>query len=108
WLLPAFRNYIKYVHQKEAKDYIMSRPFRNWSEFNCMGFFAWKFHRDKFHWVNTSTDEWPELTVDQHWSLGGLTPEIRAEWDKILSGGVESRHPVGSPNPTPRGTGRHE
>jgi FkbM family methyltransferase len=50
-------------------------------------------HRDKFHWVSTDSpeSEWPTLTVAQHWSKGGLTPEIKASIDKILGGGLAEK-----------------
>lgn len=93
WFYAAFREYIRGAHHLSAESFIKQSPYRNWSEFNCMGAFAYKFHRDKFHWINTSMDEWPELTVEQLWSHGGLTDEIRQRREKILSGGVEHQPP---------------
>jgi FkbM family methyltransferase len=87
WFYAAFRQFILTQHGVDAETYIKNRPFRAFSEFNCMGAFAYKFFRDKFHWIDTSKDPWPELTVDQLWSHGGLTEEIKGRREKILSGG---------------------
>jgi FkbM family methyltransferase len=86
WFYPQFRQFILTQHGVDAETYIKNRPNRSFSEFNCMGAFAYKFLRDKFHWIDTSKDPWPELTVDQLWSHGGLTEENKARREKILSG----------------------
>ena len=46
------------------------------SEFNVLGAFAW-FHRAyAFAFKNTESDPHPPACVRQHWSYGGVTPEI--------------------------------
>jgi len=91
----------------ELKDYIMSQPYREFSEFNCLGFYLYEYHRDKFEWFDTSKhpeSEWPTLTVDQCWSWGGLTDEIKAKWENILSGNVletDEQNSMASSEPEP-------
>lgn len=88
WLLIAVREFCLKQHGVPLDQYVMSQPHRAFSEFNVLGAFANAFHRDKFHWVNTEEvpeSEWPELTVLQKFSWGGLTDEIKAEFELILS-----------------------
>lgn len=88
WLLADVRNFCVRQHNMPLDQYVMSQPHRAFSEFNCLGAFAYAFHRDKFFWVNTEEvpeSEWPELTVLQKFSWGGLTEEVKAEFEKILS-----------------------
>lgn len=85
WLYAKFREYAFKTHGQPLCDYIKCQPLRAFSEFNALGAYAYEFHRDAFTWVDTAKDEWPELVLDQRRSWGGLTPEIKAEWDKILS-----------------------
>lgn len=92
WLLQGLREFCQTKHAMSVEQYVMSQPYKEYSEFNCLGFYAWKFHRDKFHWIDTSKvpeSEWPELTVDQRWSHNPIPKE---EWDKILSGDEDRRH----------------
>jgi hypothetical protein len=57
---------------------------RKLSEFNLLGAYADKFMAEEFHWINTSTDPLPPLTVRQAWSWGGLGA-VKQEWDNILA-----------------------
>lgn len=88
WLLSDLRSFCEIEHGMSMDAYVMSQPDRGFSEFNALGAFAFEFRQEKFHWIDTvriPEKDWPELVVDQRWSRGGLTPEIKAEWDKILS-----------------------
>lgn len=93
WLLAACREFCQAMHDMPLSEYVMAQnndaPF---SEFNVLGAFAYYFHREKFNWINTSTtpeSEWPPLVVLQKFSHGGLSDEIRAEFETILSGSTE-------------------
>lgn len=84
WALEAFRGFCVQQHGVELEKYIMAQPYREFSEFNCLGFYLWEFHRDKFHWINTGEvpeKDWPILTVDQEWSHNPIPVE---KWEKIL------------------------
>jgi hypothetical protein len=90
WLYADLRSFCEREHGVTIDKYVMSQPYREFSEFNALGAFAYAFRKDKFNWINTDKvppDKWPKLVVDQRYSHGGLTDEIRAEWEKILTGG---------------------
>lgn len=85
WLLAALRTFCRTMHDVSLDEYIMAQPQRAFSEFNALGALAYYFHRDMFHWLNTETDDIPELTTLQKWSYGGVTPEIVTEFEQILA-----------------------
>lgn len=84
WLLAAVRTFCRTTHGVSLDKYIMAQPQRAFSEFNALGALAYYFHRDMFHWLDTETDDIPELTTLQKWSYGGLKPDIVAEFEGIL------------------------
>jgi hypothetical protein len=78
WLLKNVRDYCARVHGLAIEDYVMGHGV--FSEFNVLGFFAWLHHHDEFHWIDSSKDELPELTIRQFWShdpIGKNIEEIR-------------------------------
>jgi hypothetical protein len=84
WALQEFRGFIMERHGMTAEDYIMSQLPGRFSEFNCIGFYLWEHHRDKINWQNTD-DGVPPAVLDQHWSHGGMTPEIREKIQTVLA-----------------------
>lgn len=60
WALKEMRMFCKYKHGVTLEEYIMSQKDPNndlalvFSEWNCLGFFLWEFHRDKIHWLDDS------------------------------------------------------
>lgn len=74
WILAELREFCLSKHGVSITDYIMNRV--RFSEWNVLGMFAWKFHRDKFHWIDTSKDPLPELTVEQFWSHDPIDKNI--------------------------------
>jgi hypothetical protein len=80
-LYREFRRWIFLKFQKDIISYIKDTPNREFSEFHTFGAWCYEFHRDRFTWKHPS--EWP-VSVKQHWSWGGITPEIRQEIEKIL------------------------
>lgn len=101
WAYGALREFCVKQHGVELDKYIMSQPYREFSEFNVMGFFLYEYHRDKFEWIDTSKvpeSQWPELTVDQRWSHNPIPVE---EWEKIL-GSTPEVVPVSSVEKQPR------
>lgn len=65
-VLEGLRQLCRNRHGVSIEDYIMGR--KSFSEWNVLGMYCWAFHRDAFHWVDTSKDELPELLVRQFWS----------------------------------------
>lgn len=87
WLLQSCRKYCEVRHHMSLRDYVMSQPYREMSEFNILGALAYYFRNENFTWINTATvpeKDWPPLTVLQKYSWSGLSPEIEAEFTKIL------------------------
>lgn len=85
-LLREIRAFCQSRHGQALESYIMSSAM--FSEFNVMGFFMHEFHRDQAIWLNTD-DGMSPATLVQHWSYGGLTPEIRKTLDGILYTGAD-------------------
>jgi len=83
WIYAKFREFIQDYHGVTMEQYVMNQPANEYSEYNCLGFFAWLHHREVFHWHDTEIEgcDWP---FRQFWSWGGLTPEIREEIESIL------------------------
>lgn len=57
WAFEELRTFCKYRHGKSLEDYIMGEADPNnglslrFSEWNCLGFFLWEYHRDRIEWV---------------------------------------------------------
>lgn len=80
----AFRQFILDQTGYPMDAYISNQPNREYSEYNTLGFFLWKYHREQISWHDTSTKGVPEPWEMQSWSWGGLTPEIRQKMEEIL------------------------
>lgn len=72
------------THGKSLTDYILSQPIRAFSEFNALGALAYSQFRDRFHWIDTTTDEVPERVVIQKWSHEKFSDADKAEFEEIL------------------------
>ncbi len=84
FIYAEFREFMLKTHGLPMEAYVMSQPNNEFSEFNVLGFYAWLYHRDALHWHNTETDGIPQWPWIQHWSGEGVTPEIRAQYERIL------------------------
>ena len=84
WALEEFRGFVAEKHGVSLEHYISVQPAGHFSEFNCIGFYLWLHHHEKINWLNTD-DGVPPTVLRQHWSHGGITPEIQAELERILS-----------------------
>jgi len=82
WLLRELRLFCFTKHGVSIEDYIWSKGV--FSEFNVLGNFAWEFHHDRFHWIDSSKDELPELTTRQFWSHDPIEKNIE-EIERILA-----------------------
>lgn len=52
WLYAELRAYLEARHGQSLEAYIVSRPYRSFSEFNVLGAYAWEKHHDKFTWMD--------------------------------------------------------
>jgi FkbM family methyltransferase len=87
WLYPRLREFCYERHKVSLGDYIKNQPLREFSEFNALGAYAHKFHRDKFHWIDTMLYPLEPPFAKQFHSWGGITPDIKKELEQILNGG---------------------
>lgn len=82
WLLKDLQNWCRFSHGKTLESYVMDA--QAFSEFNVLGHHAWQHHHDKFHWIDTSKEELPELTVRQFWSHDPIGTNLE-EINRILA-----------------------
>lgn len=85
WALKAFREFIQKTHGIDLTKYVMNQPGHEWSEFNCLGFYLWLHHRDKFSWWNTSEEGVPPTVLDQYWSHEPMSDETRRKLTTTLA-----------------------
>ncbi len=83
--LLGFRAYLEALHNMPLGEYINTRPDRQFSEWNCLFSWAAQEQPDLFTFWDTAERGVPEPFVRQFWSWGGITPEIRAEMERILA-----------------------
>ncbi len=83
-LYAQFRQFIQDTHGMTMDAYVMRQPGHEFSEYNCLGFFAWLRHREDFYWQDTGIEPSPEWPWKQFWSYGGLTEAVRLEIERAL------------------------
>jgi hypothetical protein len=80
---PALRKHIETLHSMPFEDYVKSRE--RFIEFVTMGNFILKTCPDKYKVIDNATDagEYPSPLL-QHWSWGGMTPEITRSLKELV------------------------
>jgi len=81
-VLRDFRTFMFHRHQSALNVWLQGRPKHRFSEFNAFGAWAHKYRHHMYEWRHPSD---LEPFVNQEWSWGGLTPEIKSKMDNILS-----------------------
>lgn len=81
WIYEGFREFVKRAHGMSLKEWIKIQPYREFSEFNCLGTWAWKYARDGVEW--RLPHEMP-TKAKQFWSWGGIDGCVE-EMEKILA-----------------------
>lgn len=84
WIYKELRVYLEARHARPLSDYISSRPYRSFSEFNVLGAFAWEKFRQHFYWRDPHQED---TYVKQYWSWGGINGH-KQEIEKLLSEGT--------------------
>jgi hypothetical protein len=69
WLYGKTRALIEKIHGMPFEQYVISRPFRSFTEFNVLGAVAWNNFHDHFVW---QSPEQGTEHVKQFWSWGGI------------------------------------
>lgn len=76
--------HIEQHHGLPLRDYMRKVPARSFTEFNCIGKYAYDNERERYDWRIDEADatRW-KLLVRQFWSWGGITPEVKAEMKQM-------------------------
>lgn len=73
-------------HKQSLESYVKTQPHRSLSEFNLLGAFAEKHAPNGYAFTDTESIDMPSCAVDQMWSWGGITEEVKA---KLIDYGLE-------------------
>ncbi len=87
-MLKHYREHLQSVHKKPFKKYMLEgrNEFpQTRVDFNALGAFAYKFHRDEFTWFDIEKGPFPQDRKKVYWSHGGLNPEIVTEIEGFLA-----------------------
>lgn len=71
----------------DLENYIINQPYRQFSEFNALGFYAEKMENDSYSIIDVTKgvpDYLPENKSVQKWSWGGITADIKKEFENYL------------------------
>jgi hypothetical protein len=68
------------LHVCSLEHYINAQPYRSFSEFNTLGAFSEARDPDGYLFVDTESIDMPPCKVDQCWSWGGITDEVRCKF----------------------------
>lgn len=85
WLHQELRAHCERVHGVPIERYVLSRPPRGFSEFNALGAYAHRRHREAFDWVRCGPGPPPDARCEWYWSWGGLSPAIEREIASLLA-----------------------
>jgi hypothetical protein len=81
-LLREFRKWFSYTHGEGLRSWMKKQPYREFTEFNTFGAWAYENNRDKMSWLHPNEHD---VFVLQKWSWGGLNNDIKSELEKIVS-----------------------
>jgi hypothetical protein len=83
WLYPALRAHVSATHAEDVETYVGRRPPRGFSEFNALGAFAHRRHREAFRFVDVREDD-RAPACRWYWSWGGLDEATRDEIERLV------------------------
>lgn len=81
--LSDLREYMELIHGRTQTNYILSKPYRQFSEFNVLGAFAEAFQKEDYHFHDTDFGI-DEPYLKQFWSWSNLTNDERKEIEGYL------------------------
>ena len=79
--LKGCEEYAVALHGIPLDKYLRNQPHRAFSEFNVIGAFAEFRDAGGYHFVDTESVDMPPCAVDQMWSWGGLTNEVKIKME---------------------------
>ena len=68
----------------DIENYGINQPNRDFSEFNYLGFFAWKHEPENYKFVNLEVEPIPVTHCKQYWSYSNLTESERLEIENSI------------------------
>ena len=68
----------------DIENYAISQPNRAFSEFNILGFFAWKHEQENYKFIDLSKETAPIMKCKQYWSWSNLTEIERKEIENTI------------------------
>jgi len=71
----------------DIENYIINQPYRQFSEFNVLGFYAEKMQPEDYSIIDVTNgvpEYLPENKSVQKWSWGGISEEIKTELESYL------------------------
>lgn len=83
-----YREHIEGVHNQKFLKYMLlgRNEFpQSRMDWTAMGAWAHRFMNDSFSWFNIMKDEYPQDRKTAFWSHGGVTPDMQAQVEHILS-----------------------
>ncbi len=82
--LKDFRIWFEKARGESIDSYLQKVSGNDYSEFNALGAFMWKFRHDNRHWIRTDVQESPKLPLRQGHSWSGIA-SASEEWERILA-----------------------
>jgi len=79
--LERCESYLNHSHGTTLDLYLRSQPHRAFSEFNVLGAYAEAYDGSGYAMIDTESVEMPPCAVDQMWSWGGLTNEVKIKME---------------------------
>lgn len=71
WLFFELRNWVLDKHKVSLLDYL--KGLDTFSEYNALGAYCYKYHRNFYKWVDTTKDSFINLPFLQSWSHGSIS-----------------------------------
>ena len=72
------------VNFPDIENYAVNQPHRQFSEFNILGFFAWKHEQENYKFIDLSKETAPVMKCKQYWSWSNLTDSERIEIENTI------------------------
>lgn len=84
WMYSKFRAHVESVQKMPFREFVLLQKNefpQTFAEFPSLGAYAWKFHRNAFHWIDiseTGSAGAPKDLQKAYWSHGGLAQKMES------------------------------
>ncbi|MEV6778649.1 hypothetical protein [Streptomyces syringium] len=86
WLYAGLREYLQRLHGVAPAAFIQAQSPLGFSEFNALGAYAHRHHREAFAWVLHPSPAYDETWTRVFWSWSGVTPTVEQELRMLARG----------------------